>query len=185
MFSAMAGLLAREIHQTRPFASPAMEAYLALIRTAEVLARDVATALRAYDLTHAQYNILRILRGAAPQGLTCGTIAERLVTLDPDVTRLLDKLETRGLVTRERQVADRRVVIVRITAPGDAVCNHPGLCATLGTIHERRFAALGPQQTATLIDLLENLRAPARGVADDTPTDAVPLTGSPAAVAPT
>lgn len=154
----MSGLLAREILQTKPFPSAALEAYLNLVRTTEVLAREVAAVFRRHDLSQAQYNILRILRGSGEEGLPCQAIGKRLVTLDPDVTRLLDKLEQRGLVTRERQRNDRRVVLVRLTAAGRALCDDPTLNADLESLHRHHFDRLGPADTQALIQLLEALR---------------------------
>ena len=113
----MAGLL-EEIKQTKPFASLAEEVYLNLQRTAEALSWAVAETLRPYELTLVQYNVLRILRGVSDEGLMCGEISERLVTRDSDITRLLDRLENRGLVARERATNDRRVIISRITSEG-------------------------------------------------------------------
>ncbi len=154
----MSGLLAREILQTKPFASLALEAYLNLVRTTEVLAREVTTVFRRHELSQAQYNILRILRGSGDEGLPCQAIGKRLVTLDPDVTRLLDKLEQRGLVARERQRDDRRVVLVRLTATGRTLCDDPALNADLDALHRHHFDRLGPADTQTLIHLLEALR---------------------------
>jgi DNA-binding MarR family transcriptional regulator len=115
------GRLQDDLRQRRPFASPAEEAYLNLIRTADQLARGVALVLRPHKLSEAQYNVLRILRGAGTEGHTCSEVATRLVTHDPDVTRLLDRLETRGLLVRAREHSDRRVVTTRITRQGLAL----------------------------------------------------------------
>ena len=87
--------------------SPEEAAYLDLLRTADVLTRGAIGVLKAEDLSTTQYNVLRILRGS-PQGLTCGEIASRMITRDPDVTRLLDRLEKRGLISRSRESRDRR-----------------------------------------------------------------------------
>ena len=94
----MAGRLQKEIRQTKPFASLEEEIFLNLQRTAEVLMRRLTEELKPSDLTPTQYNVLRILRGAEPDGLPCREISARMVTHDPDVTRLLDRLEKRGLV---------------------------------------------------------------------------------------
>ena len=115
------GRLLQDLKQRRPFASAEEEAYLNLVRTADFLAREVAAVLKPYHLSEAQYNVLRILRGAGDAGHTCSEIAARLVTRDPDVTRLLDKLETRGWLTRGRGHADRRVVTTHLTPDGRAV----------------------------------------------------------------
>ena len=113
----MAGLL-EEIKQTKPFASKEEEVYLNLQRTAEALRWSVVETLKPYELTGSQYNVLRILRGAGAEGVKCSEISERLVTKDSDITRLLDRLIARNLVTRERDERDRRVIITRITEEG-------------------------------------------------------------------
>lgn len=112
--------LREQIQQRRPFASPSEETFLNLQRTANLLQQGLTHLLRkrAGGLTPSQYNVLRILRGSSPQALTCGEVGGRLVTPGPDVTRLLDRLEKRGLVARERSDGDRRVVRSRITEDG-------------------------------------------------------------------
>ena len=111
-------MLQRDLKQRRPFASREEEAYLNLVRTADLLSREVAAVLKRHQLSEAQYNVLRILRGAGADGLACSEIGNRLVTRDPDVTRLLDRLEARALIARSREDIDRRVVTTRITPPG-------------------------------------------------------------------
>ena len=113
----MRGLQA-ELKQNVPFRSREQEAYLALLRTADALQTSVEAKLGEFGLTGTQYNALRILRGAGPEGLPCSEIGERMITRDPDVTRLLNRLEKRGLVRRTRAHADRRVVRGIITAAG-------------------------------------------------------------------
>ena len=117
----MPGHLQQELKQTRPFRSRQEEAYLSIVRTADVLARDLADQIKAYGISETQYNVLRILRGAGHDGHPCSEVGSRLLTRDPDVTRLLDRLEKRGLITRSRDAADRRVVTIRITADGLAI----------------------------------------------------------------
>jgi DNA-binding MarR family transcriptional regulator len=107
-----------ELKQNVPFRSREQEAYLALLRTADALQTSVEANLNEFGLTGTQYNALRILRGAEPAGLPCSEIGERMITHDPDVTRLLNRLEKRGLVKRARAKADRRVVYGRITTAG-------------------------------------------------------------------
>lgn len=114
----MPGRLKSEIKQKRPFASLQEEVVLGMLRTADQLAVPMNEVLRRTDLSLSQYNILRILRGSAGQGLSCGDIAERMVRRDPDLTRLLDRLEKRGLVTRTRNTTDRRVVLAEIAPAG-------------------------------------------------------------------
>jgi MarR family transcriptional regulator, organic hydroperoxide resistance regulator len=109
------GTVKDEIRQAKPFACKEDEVYVSIVRTAAALMRRETELLKAYDLTPPQYNVLRILRGAGQDGLICREISERMVTYDPDVTKLLDRLEARELVTRERQQQDRRVVVVRVS----------------------------------------------------------------------
>ncbi len=104
-----------EIKQTKPFASLEEEALLNLQRSAEHLNWRWAEMLKPWDLTPAQYNALRILRGAGKAGLACSEIGARMVTQDSDITRLLDRLEKKGWVVRARDVEDRRVVTARAT----------------------------------------------------------------------
>src|SRR2546426_12329461 len=99
----------------RRAACPEEAAFLDLLRTTDMLSRGPAQVLRSEDLSATQYNVLRILRGA-PEGLACGEIARRMITRDPDITRLLDRLEKRGLISRCRETRDRRTVLARITA---------------------------------------------------------------------
>lgn len=114
----MSEKLRREIKQRRPFSSIHEEVVLSTIRTADVLAQPLAEVLREQNLSLSQYNILRVLRGAGDEALPCGEISERMVRRDPDLTRLLDRLEKRGLIERARGTADRRVVLATITADG-------------------------------------------------------------------
>jgi DNA-binding MarR family transcriptional regulator len=113
----MRGLQA-ELKQNLPFRSREQEAYLALLRTADALETSIEAKLNEFGLTGTQYNALRILRGAEPDGLPCSEIGERMITHDPDVTRLLNRLEKRGLVKRARAKLDRRVIYGKITAAG-------------------------------------------------------------------
>ena len=110
----------------RQAACPEEAAFLDLLRTCDLLSRAPALVLKAEDLSATQYNVLRILRGA-PEGLPCGEIGSRMITRDPDITRLLDRLEKRELISRCRETKDRRMVMARITpegaqAPGPARC---------------------------------------------------------------
>ena len=107
-----------EIKQTKPFSSLEAEAYLALLRTAEVFQQRAAEVLKPHQLSPTQYNALRILRGARDAGLACREVGERMLNRDPDITRLLDRLERRGLVARSRDNRDRRVITDRITPAG-------------------------------------------------------------------
>ncbi|GDY12182.1 MarR family transcriptional regulator [Planctomycetota bacterium] len=153
----MSGRLQNEIRQGKPFASIEVEASLNLVRTSEALRRGVHELLKPQALTEAAYNVLRILRGAGEQGRTCGEIAARLVVHDPDVTRLLDRLEQRELVVRDRSATDRRVVVARLTEAGRALCT--ALEVPLDDLHRRQLAHLGPDRLAQLIALLEDIRS--------------------------
>ena len=115
----MTDTIATQIKQNRPFASPEQEALLGLRMAAARLVAPWAQFLKTTaDLSTSQYNVLRILRGSKPGGLTCGEIGERTIARDPDVTRLVDRLARRGLVKRTRSETDRRVVEVEITQKG-------------------------------------------------------------------
>ncbi|MGA9641223.1 MAG: MarR family transcriptional regulator [Terriglobales bacterium] len=125
--------------------------FLELLRTTDMLSRGLGKVLKAEDLSATQYNVLRILRGA-PEGLPCGEIANRMITRDPDITRLLDRLEKRALISRCRETEDRRMVMVRITAEGSelvARLDEP----ILGT-HRRQLGHLGRDRMRTLAGLL-------------------------------
>lgn len=152
--------LQRHLKQRRPFASREEEAYLHLVRTTDVLSREVAAVLKPQRLSEAQYNVLRILRGAGSEGHACSEIGNRLVTRDPDVTRLLDRLESRGLIARSREHADRRVVTTRITAAGLAVLDQ--LDGPVRASVERLLTHLGPRRLGQLIGLLEQARESTR-----------------------
>lgn len=147
----MSELLRRELRQKAPFGleeAVVLLLQMAAQRVGEPLARHLRDEA---GLTPNQYNVLRILRGAGAEGLPCGEIAERMITRDPDVTRLLDRLVARGLAARERAAGDRRVVRAVITEAGltllaaldPAVRAHPP--AALGSLGKRRLAALRAQ----------------------------------------
>jgi DNA-binding MarR family transcriptional regulator len=133
------------------------EAFLSVIRTAEALMWGVAETLKPAGLTPTQYNILRILRGAGTAGLSCKEAAERMVTKDSDVTRLLDRLAQQQLIKRERQGHDRRVVLTFITDQGLELLKQ--LDTPMRQLHERQLAHLGRQRLQSLAELLELARA--------------------------
>src|SRR5437899_2723721 len=114
----MANKLAREIKQTKPFASLEEEAALNLQRTAAVLEQAFEGTLKSHGISATQYNALRILRGAGEKGLPCQEVGSRMIRLEPDLTRLFDRLEARGFLMRARAEDDRRVVLVRIAPAG-------------------------------------------------------------------
>jgi DNA-binding MarR family transcriptional regulator len=113
----MVGNIQAEIKQGKPMTAE-QEVLLTLQRTADAFERRLVEVLKPYGVSPTQYNVLRILRGAGKDGLPCGAIAERMVTRDPDITRLLDRLDKMGFITRERGQKDRRVVTTMITEAG-------------------------------------------------------------------
>lgn len=127
-----------------------------MLRTVELLSRGVAETLAAADLTPTQYNALRILRGAGDAGASCTEVSERMVTKDSDVTRLLDRLEARGLISRGRDAKDRRLVLARITDEGLRVLAE--LDGPVEETHRRQLGHLGEKQLATLDTLLMTAR---------------------------
>ncbi|MGA7412783.1 MAG: MarR family transcriptional regulator [Bryobacteraceae bacterium] len=152
----MAGKLAAEIQQQKPFQHVEEEAVLNLVRTAELLNQKATEYFRQFDLSRAQYNVLRILRGAGDDGLTCSAAAERMVSHDPDVTRLMDRMETRGLITRERTTNDRRIVLIRLTKAGRDLVD--SLDEGVSAFHAKLVGRLGSSKLRKLIDLLEEVR---------------------------
>ena len=132
-------------------------AFIALQKAADKLAQQAEQLVKANGLTGAQYNVLRILRGAEPDGLACSTISERMISHDPDMTRLLDRMEKRDLITRQRQTDDRRVVKTRITGGGLELLkqlDHP-----IRELHKKQFAHMGNARVKELADLLEEIGA--------------------------
>jgi len=146
-----------EIKQTRPFGTIEEEVLVGLARTADALQRGFAGVFKASGLTSTQYNVLRILRGAGAPGLSCGEIAERMVTRDPDLTRLLDRLEARHLVSRARDGEDRRVVTTRITQSGLTLLDE--LAGPLAAEQKRVLRHMGEQRLRALADLLDEMRS--------------------------
>ncbi len=152
----VAGKIQAELKQTKPFESLAVEAGVNLARTHDAVLRGVEQVLRPTAISPTQFNVLRILRGAGTQGRACGEIAERMVTRDPDITRLLDRLEARKLVSRAREEKDRRVVKTRITAAGLRLLKH--LDRPIAEAHEQMLGHLGERRLRQLIQLLEDAR---------------------------
>jgi len=153
----MVTTLRDEIKQTKPFTSLAQEAQLSVIRTGALFMDEIEQFLKPYGITATQYNVLRILRGSEPNGLCRNELRDRMLTRMPDMTRLLDRLEEAGLVARERQDEDRRMVRSRISSAGIE------LLADLDNVtqdeEKRRFGHLNDQQLRTLIDLLALARS--------------------------
>jgi MarR family transcriptional regulator, organic hydroperoxide resistance regulator len=151
------GKLAAEIKQTKPMSLEA-EAALNIQRTADYLDAVLAGVLKPFDLSGSQYNALRILRGAGKDGLACREIGDRMVSRDPDITRLLDRLEKRGLAERSRESRDRRVVRVRITAAGLNILKQ--LERPIEDTVLRLIGRLGAERLTGLIEGLESIREP-------------------------
>ena len=152
--------LQAELKQKRPFTSREQEAYLALLRTADALQSSMESKLKEYSLTGTQYNALRILRGAGSEGLPCSEIGERMITRDPDITRLLDRLEQRGLVERVRDRKDRRVIYGKISAAGQKLLRE--MDRPVEQHGREMLRHVGPADLRRLIDLLEQVRSGCR-----------------------
>ena len=148
--------LREELRQRKPFTGLEQEAQLSVVRTASLLADAFEQMLRPYGITATQYNVLRILRGAEPDGLCRNELRDRMLTRMPDVTRLLDRMEDAKLVSRTRDSEDRRQVYTRITPKGLRLLDEADDAVTAE--HMRRFHHLGKAQLKTLIDLLRAVR---------------------------
>lgn len=146
-----------ELQQSKPFRSLSQEATIALMRTASVVSRRFARVVEPHGISVAQYNVLRILRGAGHGGLPTLAIRDRMIDEGSTVTRLLDKLEHAALVTRDRSRPDRRQVLCRITPQGEA------LLATLDpqvdAADTATMAVISHSDCATLITILAAIRA--------------------------
>ena len=152
----MTGRLKDEIKQKKPFNSLEQETFLNLQRTADALSRRVSAALKPLGLSPTQFNVLKILRGAGSSGLPCGEIGERMITRDPDITRLLDRMEKRGLIERCREKKDRRVITARISKEGLRLLAE---FDTQGQKLEREMLGhMGQRKLKTLCELLEEAR---------------------------
>jgi DNA-binding MarR family transcriptional regulator len=145
------------VHTSRAALPSGDRAFIALQRAADKLALQAEQLLKSNGLTGAQYNVLRILRGAEPDGLACSTISERMISHDPDMTRLLDRMDKRELIIRQRQSDDRRVVKVKVTSGGLELLKR--LEAPIHELHKRQFAHMGAGRVKVLADLLEEICA--------------------------
>src|ERR1700687_1225126 len=148
--------LQAELKQKLPFTSREQEAYLSLLRTADALQAQVEARLKEFGLTGTQYNALRILRGAGPEGLPCREIGERMITRDPDITRLLNRLEDRGFVQRTRARHDRRVICGKITGAGLKLLRE--MDGPLEKYGREMLRHVGQEKLKQLIELLELVR---------------------------
>jgi DNA-binding MarR family transcriptional regulator len=146
-----------ELKQRKPFSSLEEEAFVALQRTADALSRQFEGLMKAHGLSATQYNVLRILRGAGPGGLACSEIGERMITRDPDITRLLDRMERRKLVQRARDRADRRIILAQITPDGSKVLK--SLDRPVKDLHRKLLHHMGQASLRSLIQLLGEARS--------------------------
>lgn len=153
----MTAQLRDELRQTKPFTSLEQEVFLSLGRTWALLDHAFAEALKPYGITPTQYNVLRILRGAGEAGLCRAEVMDRMLTRVPDVTRLLDRMEAAGLISRERDAADRRYVTTRITEKGLALLDE--LEELVHEMHRGPCSALDRSEQRALIDMLGRIRA--------------------------
>ncbi len=149
--------LADEIKQAKPFNSLEQEAYLNLQRTAAVLEQALEETLRPHGISATQYNALRILRGAGAKGLSCQEVGSRMIRLEPDLTRLFDRLESRKLISRARSEEDRRVVFVRIAPSGSKVL--ASLDEVVEGLHQKVLGPLGEKRLRLLVELSEEVRS--------------------------
>jgi DNA-binding MarR family transcriptional regulator len=153
----MAGKLQRELRKKKPFDLIEEEVYLNILRTGEHLSRALVNLMKEKGITGSQYNVLRILRGHGEAGVSCNEIAEQMVTHDPDLTRLLDRLEKTGLAKRERSTVDRRVVTAHITPKGLKLLE--SLDQPIRKKHQEQLKMLSASQLQELIELLEAIRS--------------------------
>lgn len=170
----------------RPGRTAEQDLFVSLEKTADLLMGEVAELLKPSGLSVTQYNVLRILRAAAghsgcecsrpvaapgseDKGLACTEIGQRLIKRDPDITRLLDRLETRGLIARQRQTRDRRVITTRITGGGLALLK--AIDRPMQELHERQLEPLGARRLKQLQESLEMLRSRHSGQPTINPCD--------------
>jgi MarR family transcriptional regulator, organic hydroperoxide resistance regulator len=135
--------------------SPQARVFVALLAAADRLTQDADHLMKQHGLTGTQYNVLRILRGAEPNGLPCKGISDRMISRDPDMTRLLDRMEKRGLIGRQRQTDDRRVVKTRITAQGLELLRKRD--APVNEMHKTQFRSVSPARLKALASALEEV----------------------------
>ena len=131
-------------------------AFLELLRTSDQLTRRLVPVLKTEELSEKQYNVLRILRGS-PEGLACSEIGNRMITRDPHITRLLDRLEKRTLISRCRETKDRRTVVTTITPRGLKVLER--LDEPIQELHRKQLGHLGRERLKTLCELLRSARS--------------------------
>jgi DNA-binding MarR family transcriptional regulator len=139
-----------------PSCPPEERLFLTLLKTADALGQEAEQLTKSIGLTGTQYNVLRILRGAGQDGLPCRGIGERMISRDPDMTRLLDRMEKGGLITRARQKDDRRVVKTKITEEGLGLLQK--LDQPMRELHKKQFRHMAAAQMKTLCGLMDVLQ---------------------------
>lgn len=160
--------LKKEIEQQRPFSSREEEALLNLMRTSDCLERAVQRKIRPWGITATQYNVLRILRGSHPEGLTCAAIGKRMIAADPDITRLLNRLKSMKLVRQRRDRQDRRAVWTQISETGLELLRKMDPVIQRSPVE--MLGHMSPAQLAELSHLLEMARTPAEAPGAGKPT---------------
>jgi DNA-binding MarR family transcriptional regulator len=154
--------LRQAIKQRKPFASLEQEVFLEVLRTGHALVQDLVDLLKPHGLSQPQYNVLRILRGAGAAGLPTGEVGDRMVaSREPDVTRLLVRMEEHGLLKRERLSENRRVVTVRITREGLRILK--ALDGPVAEMHARQLRHMTRGELGQLAELLERARREDQG----------------------
>ncbi len=174
--------LRTEIAQKRPFASQAEEAILNLMRTADCLQRALQHAARPWGITATQYNVLRILRGAHPDGLTCSAIGERMITAVPDITRLLARLKALHLIRQHRDRNDRRVLWTHISEAG--LARLAEMDETIARVPGELMGHFSEHDLAELIRLVEVARLKCQASAAPPTCDGKPTCEGGAAIVP-
>jgi DNA-binding MarR family transcriptional regulator len=159
--------LQREIRQTRPFVSPRHEAVLSILRTADLLRGVIGASLAPAGITMQQYNVLRILRGAGETGLPTLAIGQRMIESAPGITRLLDRMEKRHWVTRERCPKDRRVVYARLAPAGEALLT--SLDLPIARNAATTLPGISDAHVVQLVTLLAEVRTSLSSGADESP----------------
>jgi DNA-binding MarR family transcriptional regulator len=145
-----------ELRQSKPFATPIEECFLALAKTADVLLRTLDRRLQPYDLSHQQYNVLRILRGAGPEGIATLAIADRLIESTPGMTRMLDRMEKKDLVRRQRCPHDRRQVLCFLTPKSEQLLTT--LDPVVKSVGDACFEQIQPADMESMIEAMERIR---------------------------
>ena len=148
--------LLADLKQNKPYPNLEEEVFINLQFTADALLRALTSLLKQYGISPTQYNVLRILRGVGESGLSCREIGARMITRDPDVTRLLDRLEKRELIVRGREGSDRRVITVRITTAGSLILDQ--LEQPIHELHQNLLGHVKKKKLEALTELLDVAR---------------------------